>query len=82
MERMETIANETAELFIRKHFLNLDQKDHLVNVIRNSVKETVINALATMNPKESKTEIIYETKKPLHDYKAAFFIQQVSGLYS
>lgn len=34
------------------------------------------------NPKESKTEIIYETKKPLSDYKAVFFIQQVSGLYS
>ena len=47
MERMEAIANETAELFIRKHFLNLDHKDHLVNVIRNSVKETIINALAT-----------------------------------
>jgi len=25
------------------------------------------------NPKESKTEIIYETKKLLYDYKAAFF---------
>ena len=47
MEKMETIAKETAELFIRKHFLNLDQQDHLVNVIRNSVTETVIHALAT-----------------------------------
>jgi hypothetical protein len=47
MERMEAIAKETAERFIRKHFMNLDQKDHLVNIIRNSVKETVKNALVT-----------------------------------
>lgn len=35
-----------------------------------------------MSPKEIKSDIIYEIKKPLHGNKAAVFIQQVSGFYS
>ena len=47
MEKMESIADLTAELFIRKHFLNLDQRDRLVKVMRSSVKETIKEALLT-----------------------------------
>jgi hypothetical protein len=47
VEKMESIADMTAELFIQKHFLNLDQKDGLVRVMRNSIRETVKDALVT-----------------------------------
>jgi hypothetical protein len=45
MERMETIASMKAETFIKKHFLNLDQKDNLVEVMRESIRETIKEAL-------------------------------------
>jgi hypothetical protein len=45
MEKMEAIANQTAEHFINKHFIKLDKKDLLVKEIRNSVRETIKNAL-------------------------------------
>jgi hypothetical protein len=52
MEKMETIADLTADLFIQKHFINLDQKDRLVSVMRKSIRETVKEAL-----------LIYEMRK-------------------
>ena len=52
MEKMETIADLTAELFIQKHFINLDQKEGLVSVMRKSIRETVKEAL-----------LIYEMQK-------------------
>ncbi len=52
MEKMEAIANQTAEHFIDKHFIKLDRTDILVREIRNSVKEIIKNAL-----------VIYESER-------------------
>ena len=45
MEKMESIADLTADLFIRKHFINLDQQDRLVKIMRTSVREIIKDAL-------------------------------------
>jgi hypothetical protein len=45
MERMETIASINAEFFIKKHFINLDPKGSLVQAMRESIRETIKNAL-------------------------------------
>ena len=45
MEKMETIADVTAELFIRKHFMFIDHTDRLVKVMRKSIRESVKEAL-------------------------------------
>jgi len=45
MEKMESIADLTADLFIRKHFINLDQHDRLVKIMRTSVREIIKDAL-------------------------------------
>ncbi|MEZ5084488.1 MAG: hypothetical protein R2750_13745 [Bacteroidales bacterium] len=45
MKRIESIADYNAELFIRKHFSNLSDRDRMVKVMRNSVKDTIKKAL-------------------------------------
>ena len=45
MERIETIADFNADLFIRKHFSNLSDNDGMVKVMRSSIKETIKKAL-------------------------------------
>ena len=45
MERMETIASINADSFIKKHFIHLDPKGSLVTVMRESIRETIKNAL-------------------------------------
>jgi hypothetical protein len=47
MKKIETIADFNAELFIRKHFSNLNQKDRMVRAMRRSVKDTIKEALET-----------------------------------
>jgi hypothetical protein len=47
MERMEAIADFTAEIFIKKHFIHLDQTDYLVMVMRSSVREAIKEALSS-----------------------------------
>ncbi len=45
MERIETIADFNADLFIRKHFSNLSHNDGMVKAMRSSIKETIRKAL-------------------------------------
>jgi hypothetical protein len=47
MEIMEAIADVTAETFIKKHFIHLDQTDNLVMAMRSSVREMIKEALRT-----------------------------------
>ena len=45
MKRIESIADYNAELFIRKHFSNLSDRDRMVKVMRNSVKDAIKKSL-------------------------------------
>ena len=45
MKRIESIADYNAELFIKKHFSNLSDRDRMVKVMRNSVRDTIKKAL-------------------------------------
>jgi len=46
MERIENIVDYNAELFIKKHFSNLNENDKMVKAMRSSVKDTIKRALA------------------------------------
>lgn len=54
MERIETIADFNADLFIRKHFSNLKDNDGMVRAMRSSVKETIQKALEAYDVSKSK----------------------------
>ena len=45
MKQIETIAEFNADLFIRKHFSNLSNKDRMVRAMRRSVKDTIKDAI-------------------------------------
>jgi hypothetical protein len=45
MKRIDTIADFNADLFIRKHFSNLNNNDGMVKAMRSSVKDTIRKAL-------------------------------------
>ncbi len=40
MSNIENIANQNAEIFIKKHFAKLNRKDRMVRVMKSSVKDT------------------------------------------
>jgi hypothetical protein len=41
MSNIENIANQNAEIFIKKHFAKLNRKDRMVRVMKSSVKDTI-----------------------------------------
>ncbi len=45
MSKIENIANQNAENFIKKHFAKLNHKDRMVRVMKSSVKDTIKQAL-------------------------------------
>jgi len=47
MKKIDRIADSNAELFIRKHFSNLNHKDRMVRAMRKSVKNTIKQALVS-----------------------------------
>ena len=57
MKKIETIADFNAELFIRKHFSNLSQKDRMVRAMRTSIKDTIKEALETYEIERIKSSL-------------------------
>ena len=55
MKRLETIADSNAELFIRKHFSNLSNKDRMVSAMRRIVKDTIRHALLAYELERAKS---------------------------
>ena len=47
MERIENIATVNAELFIKKHFSRLSERDGMVRALRNSIKDSIKKAIET-----------------------------------
>ncbi|MEZ5197084.1 MAG: hypothetical protein R2764_11950 [Bacteroidales bacterium] len=45
MKQIETIADFNAELFIKKHFSNLNKRDRMVRAMRDSVRNTIKESL-------------------------------------
>ena len=64
MKRIESIADFNAELFIKKHFSNLNDKDNVVRAMRNSVKETITRALEAYDMARVKQWKKWFKKKP------------------
>ncbi len=46
-EIIEDIADINAEIFIKKHFSRLSEKDRMVKALRDSIKESIRKALET-----------------------------------
>lgn len=47
MKNIENIAEFNAELFIRKHFSNINKKDVVVKTMKDSVRDLIKHALVS-----------------------------------
>ncbi len=45
MKQIESIADFNADMFIRKHFSNLNENDNMVKAMKSSVKDTITKAI-------------------------------------
>jgi hypothetical protein len=45
MNKINRLAETNAELFIKKHFSNLNSKDQMVKAMKTSVEDTIKQAL-------------------------------------
>jgi hypothetical protein len=45
MKQIESIADFNADMFIRKHFSNLNENDKMVKAMKSSVKDTIKKAI-------------------------------------
>lgn len=45
MNKINRLAESNAELFIKKHFSNLNSKDKMVKAMRTSIEDTIKKAL-------------------------------------
>jgi hypothetical protein len=45
MKQIESIADFNADMFIRKHFSNLNENDNMVRAMKSSVKDTITKAI-------------------------------------
>jgi len=45
MKKIDSIAEFSAEMFVQKHFSALSKKDIVVKTMKESVKDTILQAL-------------------------------------